>query len=191
MGRSAHLKRAQRGARGQYPGYAHNRVLSARRARGARLKCSDLPICKRGSARATRAIPGYNMPITGYCPRAPPARACKWADPPICKRGSVRAARAIPGYAHNRVCRAARARRAQKPELPISRRQAARAGNTRFAHKRDVARGARGARKRPARAIPGSPITGMSRGARAARAKTRSAHLKAAGGARGQYSVRP
>ena len=72
----------------------------------------------------------------------------------------------IPGSAITRMSCGARAR-AQKRNPPVSTRQAARAGNTRFA---------------------------QNKGARCAarpRAKTRSARLNAAGSARGQYPVRP
>ena len=163
-------------------------------SRGARARAQkpDLPISRRQAARAGNTRFAHNRDVARRARGARKNRICP-------SQGGRRRARAIPGSPITGMSRA-RAR-AQKPDLPISRRQAARAGNTRFAHNRDVARRARGARKnricpsqggrRRARAIPGSPITGMSRGARAARAKTRSAHLKAAGGARGQYPVRP
>ena len=89
-------------------------------------------------------------------------------------QGIRQSARAIPGSPIRRMSRGARA---QKLDPPVSRQQAARAGNTRFAHNKDVAGRAARAHKNPiglsqggmrrAWAIPDSPIPRGSRGARA------------------------
>ena len=92
--------------------------------------------------------------------------------------------------------------RAPDPDPPVSRGPAARAGNTRFTQNKDVARGARAKPDPPVLGWPaahaGSPRFAhnkdvVRRAARAGRpsAKTRSACLKAAGAARGQYPLRP
>ena len=142
--RSAGLKAAG-GAHKQYPLRPYQECHAARARKNQ--------ICpSQGSKRRARAIPG--SPITRM------SRARK--NQIHLSQGGRRRTQAIPGSPITRMSRGAGA---QKPHPPVSRRQAARAGNTRLAHNKDVAR--------------------------RARAKTRSACPKAAGGARRQYPVEP
>ena len=90
------------------------------------------------------------------------ARAQK-SDPLVSRQQVARAGNSR--FAHNQGCRRARGARAQKPDPPVSRRHEACVGKTRFAHTKGVTR--------------------------PARAKTRFAVSRLAGGVHKQHPVRP
>ena len=125
----------------------------------------------RGPLRRARAktrsalVKAAGLPIT----RMLRARARKNQIRP--SQGSRRSARAKPGSPITRMSRGARA---QKPDPPVSRGQAARTGDTRFAHNKDVT--GRVAREQRARAQKRDLPVSRRRAARAG--ITRFAHHK-------------
>ena len=143
--RSACLK-AAKGVHGQYP------IRPYQGCRAARARKNG--ICPaQGGKRRVQAIRGI--------PRMPRgARRAQKLDTSVSRRQAPCA-----GKTGSPITRMSRAVHAQKAAPLVSRRQRARAGNTRFAHNKDAGR--------------------------RARAKSRSPRLKAAGGARRQYPVCP
>ena len=224
--------------------FSHNKDVARRAARARHNKIRPSQGDRRARAGNTRF--SHNKDVARHAARARHNKICPSQGERRARAGNTRVAykskrknqicpyqggrrrgRAIPGSPITIMLHGARV---QKSDPPVPRRQEARAGNTRFAHSKDVARRAARARKihirlsqgrkRRARAIPGSPITRMSRGVRVqkpdpsvskrraahtghtrfshkknvtrhARARIRSARLKATRGARGQYPVRP
>ena len=154
----------RRAARAGITQFADNKEFARRDGRAARAQKPhpQYPPAKTRFARLRSARTGKRGFFNSKDVACRAARARK--NRIRSSQGARRRTRAIPGPPITRMSHAARAQ-AQKTDLPVSRRQAARAGNTRFAHNNDVAR--------------------------RARAKIRSASRKAAGSARGQYPVRP
>ena len=120
-------------------------------------------------SRRRRRAGQYGSPITGMSRGARAARAKNRICPS--QGGRRRAAQYRRSPMGRSGCRAARAKTGSATSQGG---YAARAGNTRARHNRDVAleRAQKpdlpiSRRRRRARAIPGSPVTGMSRGARA------------------------
>ena len=211
-----------RGA-GAKTGSAHLKAASSARAipgspitrmsRGARAQKLDVPVARQQAARVGNTRFADTKDVAGRA-----ARARK--NPIRLSQGGKRRARAIPD---SPIPRVSRGTRAQKPDLPVSRRQAARASYSRCAHNKDAAQKLDPSVSRRQAACAGktgSPITRMSRvvqaqkaalpvsrrqraragntrfvhnkdAGRRARAKARSPRLKAAGGGRWQYPVCP
>ena len=167
----------------------------------------QIPKMSRGARRARaktrsaylKAAKGahWQYPIRPY----QGCRAARARKNQICPaQGGKRRVQAIPGAHITRMPRGAR--RAQKLDTSVSRRQAPCAGKTgspitRMSCVERPARGARAqkrdlpvSRRQSARA-GNTPFAHNKDVARRARAKTRSARLQAAGAARRQYPLRP
>ena len=145
--RSAYLK-AAKGVHWQYP------IRPYQGCRAARARKNQ--ICPaQGGKRRVQAIPGAHIT---RMPRG--ARRAQKLDTSVSRRQAPCA-----GKTGSPITRISRVVHAQKAAPLVSRRQRARAGNTRFAHNKDAGR--------------------------RARSKSRSPRLKVAGGARRQYPVCP
>ena len=155
-----------------------------RMSRGARAQKPDLPVSRRQAARASESRFAHNKDAAWRAARA------QKPDPPVSRRQAACAEKTgspIPRTSH--------VVRAQKAAPPVSTRQRARAGNTRFVHNKGAGRGgacksqippSQGGRRRAGN----TRFAHNKKFARRARAKTISARLKAASGARGQCPIR-